>query len=473
LRDGSLRKKQDFGPGGEISVRSWFYKLVARVTSGMPALLTLVLLAVLAIWGHTHDWKLPGAATRSEEPQKGKADEGVKVAEEPADPQGTPSASFKAKRIEFPSAEIVTKTGLHWTPVQVRPITQYVIANAMVDYEPSGYASLSARASGSIWRVAEKEIGDPVKKGEVLALIDASDVGRAKANFSQSLTQVRLKTRILDQLLYLYQLGGTPERNYLQAQADLQEAKTRLFNDQQALLNLGLPLRMADVEPLSDEKLMRYLRLLGLPEETRKKLDTETRTANLLPLTAPFDGQVVQRNIAPGEVVQAGQHKALFVVANVSYVHIHMNVQPTDMGRLRLGQRLMFRPDAGGEEVETAVTHISPEIDEKTRRVGVHAHTDNRKLGLRPNTYGTARILVGENPKAIVVPAESVQSDGDTHFVFIRLTDKSFQARQVQIGLREKNLIEVSGVRPGEEVVTAGSFVLKSELLKDRIAGED
>jgi hypothetical protein len=114
----------------------------------------------------------------------------------------------------------------------------------------------------------------------------------------------------------------------------------------------------------------------------------------------------------------------------------------------------------------------------------------------RPNTFGTGHILISERKQAVVVPLEALQSDGDNHFVFVRLPSKKatpaekdeetaeekplFEFRLVRPGLRGDKLVEVRGfrpgelaVRPGEEVVTSGSFALKSELQKDRIAGAD
>jgi cobalt-zinc-cadmium efflux system membrane fusion protein len=267
--------------------------------------------------------------------------------------------------------------------------------------------------------------------------------------------------------------GAIPQGTLQQAYTALQEARIRVLNDQQALLNLGLPVRLEDLEKLSDDRLARELRLLGLPEAAVRGFDPETLTANLLPLTAPFDGVVVERNVAMGEVVQTAQPKALFVVADVRQVHIDLDVNPEDMAEVRVGQAITFRPNDGGPEVAGRVSHISPEVNDKTRRVQVHAEVPNENRRLRPNTFGTGQIVVAQKPKTTVVPEEAVQSGGQGSLVFVRMSPTSFQVRPVHVGLRQGNLVEVSGVREGEEVVTTGSFLLRSELQKDRIAGEE
>jgi cobalt-zinc-cadmium efflux system membrane fusion protein len=457
-------------------MRSGVWGLARRAVSGVPALLTLAALAALGYWGWASDWQLPPLADLLGEPaaaREGAPEPGVKVVEAPPGPDAGPDdPSPGLMRVEFPSADAVARAGIQVAAVQAKDLARVVTAPGMVDYEPGLYARLSSRASGIVWRVL-KEIGEPIHKGEVLALIDSADVGQVKADFLQDLVQVKARATTLQRLEGLGQQGATSERALLDAQTALREARIRLFKDQQALLNLGLPVRLEEMEKLPDDQLARRLRLIGLPKVIADALDPETLTANLLPLTAPFDGQVVERNAATGEVVHLTQPKILFVVADVRRLHIDLDVNPEDMADVRLGQPVAFRSDGGGPEVTGQVSHISPEVNEKTRRVRVHAQVANEDQRLRPNAFGTGRIVVGNRPGALVVPSEAVQADGPASLVFVRVSDTSFEARPVRLGLRQGDLVEVIGVREGEEVVTTGSFLLKSELRKDRIAGGD
>jgi cobalt-zinc-cadmium efflux system membrane fusion protein len=455
----------------------WVWSLARRAGSRAPAFLTVAALAGLALWGWRNDWKLSPSspAGRSAEAREGSDEPAVKVVAVPPGPgstsEGPPSAAIR--RVEFPSADVVARAGIRVQPARVQDLVPSVTAPGMVDYEPERYARLTARASGTI-RSVHKEIGDVVRKGDALALVEAADVGRAKADFMRSLAQVKLRLTTLERLQAAAKQGGSvAERTLREEEAALAEARIRLFNDQQALLNLGLPVRLEDVDRLADDQVVRRLRLLGIPADVAGDLDPETLTANLLPLTAPFDGRVVEVNVAMGEVVQGTQPKPLFVVADVRRLHFDLDVSPEDVAEVRVGQPVLFRPDGGAPEVAARVSHISPEVNEKTRRVTVHAQVANEDGRLRPNTFGTGRIVVGERPGAVVVPAEAVQSDGPDSLVFVRVSQTAFETRTVRPGLRQGNLVEVSGVREGDEVVTTGSFLLKSELRKDRIAGGD
>jgi cobalt-zinc-cadmium efflux system membrane fusion protein len=363
---------------------------------------------------------------------------------------------------------------------------------------------LTARTGGSVWRV-EKEIGDSVRQGDVLALVDASELGQAKADLMQSLTQVDLRRQTVERLESAYKRGAVPDQTLREAQSALREARIRLSADHQRLLNFGLPVRLDDLMKVPHDQLAKHLRLLGLPESVLKQADPETLTANLLPVSAPFDGVVVQRMTAPGEIIEKTQPKIMFVFADLHHLHIDLDINPEDMPDVHPGQPVSFftayapqpypaseRPATqkstslnGGKATQTSevfetsevwnakVSHISPEVDEKTRRVKVHAEVDKPDGRLRPNAFGVGRILIREPQDALVVPSEAIQSDHEGSFVFVRDSDKSFVARRIHAGIRDGNLIEVQGVRSGEEVATAGSFALLSELLKERIVGGD
>jgi cobalt-zinc-cadmium efflux system membrane fusion protein len=367
------------------------------------------------------------------------------------------------------------KAGITWEKARVQPMKQYVTANGMLDYEPTGLAQLAPRAAGTVWQVY-KTMGAHVKKGDLLVLIESAEVGRAKADFMQSLTQVNVRASMVQRL----KAGGgsVPEGTLREAEAALREARIRLFTDQQQLLNLGLPLRLKHVELLPEDRLAQYLRTLGLPETILKDLDLETITANLLPLTAPFDGQVVRHpHAAPGEVVDT-KHP-LFVVGNVTHLHMDLEIHLEDVALIRVGNPVTFVPEnrsgEPGEPAEGKLAHISPEVNEKTRNVAAHAEVENPDGRLRPNTFGTGRILVREVDKAVVVPNMALQTeDRSSYFVFVRQSETTFQVRPVKLGIRAADVTAIDdGVAEGEEVVTTGSHALKSELQKDRIAGGD
>jgi cobalt-zinc-cadmium efflux system membrane fusion protein len=289
------------------------------------------------------------------------------------------------------------------------------------------------------------------------------------------------------------------------AETSLREARIKLITDQQALVNLGLPIRLEEFANLSDDQVARQVRLLGLPPAVLETVNLETLTANLLPLVAPFRGEVIQRDIVIGEVVNSSAPQ--FVLADVTQLWMMLEVRREEAGRVARGQDVVFFPDgvkencpvqptlrfsafptlaAGvlpgalslvlerGELAQGQVTWVSPEVDEKTRTVRVRAQVHNPQRRLRPHTFGTGRITLCSNPDALVVPHEAIQTDGPYHMVFVRIDDRTFHPRLVRTGVRDERVTEVQGdLQPDDLVVTTGSHVLKTELFKDRLAGEE
>ncbi|MEK7731157.1 MAG: efflux RND transporter periplasmic adaptor subunit, partial [Planctomycetota bacterium] len=369
-----------------------------------------------------------------------------------------------ALRVQFASAASVEKAGVKLGSVAERPMADTLIANAEIDYNRTRLAQVSSRAPGVAWWVG-KEVGDRVRRGDVLALVDAADIGRAKAELLQAAAQRQVRAQALERTRSLISSKIATQAELQESEAALREAEIRLFNARQALINLGFVLP-ADTSDIPDE---RELQLLGVPPTIRETLDVSSTTANLLPITAPLDGVVTTRNIVAGEIVETS--KPLFVVADTSRLWVMIDVPQALSGRLALGQRVRFRPERTSDDAALGtIAWISTAVDEQTRTVKVRADVDNTEGRLLAGMFGQAAITIRESPTAIAVPDEAVQWEGCCHLVFVRLTDEIFQPRKIKVGARSGGFTEVLvGVLPGEVVATTGSHVLKSEILKSSL----
>jgi cobalt-zinc-cadmium efflux system membrane fusion protein len=436
---------------------------------------------------------------------------GANVAPDPdAKPAANPLTCKTHKvRIQFASKEAVAKAGVRLEGVEERPMAAFVTASGEVEYDATRVARLAPRTAGTVWRV-DAEVGRAVKQGDVLALVDAADAGRAKGELLLALAALDQTSKVVDSRTALAEAGDqfaalqteaadrvrasskdgfrtqsdvkdaeekvaearmqAAERRAAATEADAarREARLRVVGACQALANLGMPVRVEDLTGLSEAEFAARLRFLGIPESARASLDAETASGNLVPVLAPFDGTVVARDVTAGEQVDPG--KALFTVADVRRMSIVLEVRQEDAARVAAGQSVVFRPDGDGDAVTGKVAWVSTEADERTRTVRVRADVENAGGGLRAHTFGTGRIVCRESPNAIAVPTEAVHWEGCCHVVFVRLTDEVFQTRKVQIGAHDAHFTEVfAGVAPGEVVATEGSHVLKSELLKSKL----
>jgi cobalt-zinc-cadmium efflux system membrane fusion protein len=464
--------------------------VLVEIARRVPTLLVLVGLAAAGIWGHHHGWKIPSFAslwkTEKEKTEKSRSDDD--------DDHKNPGSVVLA------SDDAAHDAGLEHEPVRRLALAEYVEAPAVLDFKHSRHAQLAPRASGIAWRVMASS-GNIVKKGDVLALISAPDLGTAKAEFLTAHIQYEIRLKTLQRLQGIG--DAVPDRQIHEAELSLREAKVRLVNAQQALANLSLPVRLKDLENMTDAQIADRVRLLGLPSYLAGE---EEMPGNLLPLIAPFDGLVIRQNIVVGEVVSPTH--SVFTVADVGRLWVQMDVRLEDVGRLALHQETSFQANSTGQNVTGELIWISAEVDPKTRTVRARAEVHNADGRLRPATFGKARVQVSRNVAALTVPDSALQWDGTSHRVFVRINDKTYDPRVALVAAREAGRTKLldtrmllgaslagsfatnlgplpalaalpassrllQDVRAGEKVVTTGSHVLKSEMLKHRIGGED
>src|SRR5579862_2734783 len=181
-------------------------------------------------------------------------------------PENNPTCNKLKRLVQFASEAILNKMGVEVMPVLEKPMVETVSASAEFTFEQQRVAPLYTVVSGRVWQVmAAGTLGTAVKKGDVLALVDAADVGKAKAEFLQAFAQVDSRQTALARLRDLQGQGAASEASLRQAEAALREASIRYLAAQQSLINLGLPIRTEDVKDLTPEQLANRIHFLGLP----------------------------------------------------------------------------------------------------------------------------------------------------------------------------------------------------------------
>ncbi|MDR1268533.1 MAG: efflux RND transporter periplasmic adaptor subunit [Planctomycetaceae bacterium] len=381
--------------------------------------------------------------------------------------------SLHSKRVQFSTIDSVTKSGIEVDVVNESPVTEMITTNGELVFDPNRVAVLSSKVPGTVALVL-KNIGDKVKNGDILALIDASQVGQLKSEFLRNIVQIRLRKDNVARLTPLAVTGAATQREILEAETSLQEAEVAGLSTRQFLANLGFTL--PNVSDSDDPKILATkLQFLGIPCEIAEKLPALARNGNLLPIFAPFDGEIVSSDIVLGTVVDTT--KPLFTVSDPSKMWIMLNVRQEDAQYIKEGLQVRFSSDNSNQKTRGIISWISPSIDFKSRTLKVRAEVENKDGRLRDKTFGTGNIVLREEPQALIVPQEAVQSTADSQYIFIRDKNyfqpdapKIFHVRQVRLGAKNGRNIEIlAGALPGEVVVTKGSNVLLSHLLRNSL----
>jgi len=388
-----------------------------------------------------------------------------------ARPENQRDETKHARRVQVASLDAAKKAGIAVAAVEERPMSDAVFANGEVLFDPTRVAHLSPQVAGTVAAVF-KTTNDSVDAGEVLALVDAAQVGQTKAQLLNAL--VKLQLRRTTYARFKDHAGAIPAMTLTEAEAALQEAEVTFVSARQALVNLGfaLPDKM-DTQRASE--LAEEIRFLGIPKNYVARLPAGTKTANLISVRTPYAGVIVSSDVVAGEVVDST--KLLFTVADPRALWLQLSVREEDARAVSLGLPVEFRTDDSSQVVRGTVSRVSPAIDERTRALKVFVALSNAEPSLRDKSFGTARIILRVEPHAIVVPQEAVQSGPGGQFVFVRDKDfltngtpKIFYARQVRTGARDDKFVELlAGALPGEVVATQGSPVLLAQLLRSNL----
>jgi len=189
-------------------------------------------------------------------------------------------------------------------------------------------------------------------------------------------------------------------------------------------------------------------------------------------LMAPIGGIVTDIAVTTGQSVERSTR--LLGIGNTSAVVVQANVPELDAAVIRAGLPVRVTVPAYPGRVFTGVVRtVGSSLDEKTRTLPVRCMVDNPDGRLKPEMFATASLATTRLAPAMTIPASAVDEDGDADFAYIQTHD-GFERRPIAIGIHTGDRVTVtSGLKPGDMVVTAGTFVLRSELKKDELKGDD
>lgn len=362
--------------------------------------------------------------------------------------QREPSSNCATSKnlVRLATSDVAEAAGFAFAQVNDGPLDRVVERNVELAYNANRYVRLSSRVPGVITEVL-RDLGETVRKGDALAIVDSSELGSAKASLLQAMETARLWQTNAARERALVGKGIGVEREALEAETKAAEAHIEVDKSRQRLQNLGL----------SSDQL--------------KAVQEDHDTSSLLELRAPFDGIVVERSAVLGELVDSG--RPLLAVADTTVMWAKVDLLESDLASVMVGQEASVRLDGlPGKTFKGTVTWISTQIHEKTRTAAARIVLDNPNGQLRANMFGKAAISTGDSRRALTVPKDAVQWEGCCNVAFVKADEKGlvFRPARLTLGFDAGDRYEVvDGLKPGETIVTKGSFILKNEILKGSI----
>jgi multidrug efflux pump subunit AcrA (membrane-fusion protein) len=433
-------------------------------------------------------------------------------------------------KVRFLDGTTARNAGIETEVVRARRLSNTIECAAEVGFDQTQLVKTTPRVGGVVTE-ASAEIGSVVNVGDLLALVESPSLGQAKSRYIRAHEDYRLATadfertetihRGTQQMLAVctaltpsdrvrqeldgVRIGDVKSR-LLRAHSELELARLTLKREQ-ALLNKEIArerdfetarsdLASADAEFRATREAVafesernrlaatrtlrvakselnaigRELGILGLNESQLAAIGSESGVAlSRYELRSPAAGRIVQRNAVVGEFVE--RRDVLFTIADLSTMWAMMDLRERDLELVRVGLPVLFTVDGlPGRAFDGFVSWISSTVDDRTRTVKVRANLPNESGLLRANMFGLARIIVRDSDEVVSIPNKAVQTDGCCQLVFVKQDETLFTPRKVSLGASANGHVEIlAGLTAGESVVTVGSFLMKTEILKSNI----
>ncbi|WP_026842950.1 efflux RND transporter periplasmic adaptor subunit [Citrifermentans bremense] len=309
-----------------------------------------------------------------------------------------------------------------------------ILAPVMVTYDAARVAQVTARAPGVVKQVS-REIGAWVSAGATLAVIESAAVSGDQSRLAAARSRVQTAELNYRREAELEKKGISASKEVQAAQQSMREASAELDSLQASLRGVGA-----------------------------------TGSGGRYSVKAPLSGIVTQRSVSLAAYVDS--HTPLFEIVDTSTMWGEVAIPEAELGNVKTGMPVVIVIDAlAGREFRGSIASIAPIVDPQTRTAKARVRLPNTGGMLRANMYGQARIAVGGTRTSSLVPQGAIQRAKSVKLAFVRLKPDEFEARRVQVASSSGgNMVELtSGVEVGEEIVVAGSFLLKTETLKDSI----
>lgn len=361
----------------------------------------------------------PTPSASAEDAEGSEAEEGEEAGEGAEGTEGDPLA--------------IDETRLRASGIRLARATQEVlgaeiVAPATVTAGPQGAAVLTARVEGSVAAI-DKRLGDPVARGERLAVVESREAGTIAAERSAATARLQLAEANYARERRLFEAKITARADLEASRAALEEARAEAVRTRAAAQAAGV--------------------------------SADGRT---IAVRSPIAGRVTAAPATLGAYVSAEDE--LFRVANASTLQIEAQVPLSDARRIAPGDAA--RIEVAGTELAARVRGVAPALDPSTRTATVLLALGGSEGELRPGAFVRVRITPASarGTSTAVVPADAVQSVGGRDAVFVRKGER-FEMRPVVLGARAGDRVAIiSGLEAGETVATENAFLLKAELEK-------
>ncbi|WP_428825963.1 efflux RND transporter periplasmic adaptor subunit [Azonexus sp. IMCC34842] len=342
-----------------------------------------------------------------------------------------------------PAPELLAQLKLH--QVTTEPVAETLRVAGKIDFDEQRLARIGATVTGRVTQI-DALLGQAVKKGEVLARLNSSELSSQQLAYLKARAQLELNRRNAERAKALFQADviGAAELQRRESEHQISLAETRAAADQ--------------------------LQLLGVSPAAIDRLAKQGAVDSVTPVVASLGGVVVERKLAQGQVVQPAD--ALFVVADLTRLWAVAQVPEQQVSQVKTGQIVNIEvPALGNEKLVGKLIFVGQTIDPDTRTVLVRTELDNADGRLKPAMLATM-LIEAKAVDRLVVPASAVVRENDEDHVFVAEGDGAFRLLKVKLGPEQGGRrVVLSGLKGQEKLVIDGAFHLNNERNRKEMEG--
>jgi cobalt-zinc-cadmium efflux system membrane fusion protein len=308
--------------------------------------------------------------------------------------------------------------------------------SARVTYAEDGFSKISSPLQGPVLDVRVK-LGQAVKAGDVLMVIDAADIARAYAAYVEEISELGLAERNYELTKDLYDAQAMALKDLEHAENDLNRERAEFKQAKERLLSLRVP-----------------------AAELSKPLAQQQITSRF-ELRSPLTGTVVERNVTPGQIVGTASDTPLFTVANLDRLQVVADVYEHDLSGIRAGTVATMTVEAyPGIEFPAKIAVIGDVVDPATRTIKIRATVSNTDRRLKPEMFARLTVAGHTMRPKIVIPRQAVLERSGRQWIVVQREAGGFEERAVTIDSMTDTQVTIrEGVTTGERIVLTPSAI--------------
>jgi len=329
------------------------------------------------------------------------------------------------------------------TVVEFSQSRQALTLAGKVAYGEDRYSRISSPLQGRVVEV-RAHLGDRVKAGAVLLVIDSPDIAQAYSEYVKEDSDLRYATRAYELAKDLYENKAMPLKDLKQAENELVKARAEFRRAKERLLSLRVS-----------------------AEELNKPLDKQQITSRF-EMKSPLTGTVVERAVTPGQSVGGDPSQVLFTVADLDMLQVVADLYERDLSLVKEGQFAKVNVEAyPGVDFPATIAAIGDIVDPASRTIKVRAWVNNEEHKLKPEMFARLQLEVGEAAQFLVVPREAVLEVDSKQFVYVVDSQNRYLKQEVKVASISPDQVRIlEGLTRGQRIVTKGAVLIKGQEAK-------